>query len=129
MAQRILIAEDHQSLAESLVALLTGRGYQAEFVADGIAALRAIAAAPPDLLILDLNLPGLHGGELLRKLRQSPRTNGLPVVIITGAYKGAQYHQSAAALGVRHYLEKPFKAGDLLTAVSQSVSSVDGGVC
>lgn len=118
---RILIAEDHQALAESLQALLKGRGYQAESAADGIAALRAIAAAPPDLLILDLNLPGLHGVELLKKLRQSPRTTGLPVVIVTGAYKGAQYRQAAAALGVHHYLEKPFKAGDLLTAVHQSL--------
>lgn len=117
--QRILIAEDHQPLAESLLQLLKGRGYQAEHAADGIAALRAIAAAPPDLLLLDLKLPGLHGVDLLKKLRQSPRTGGLPVIIVTGVYKGAQYQQAAAALGVRHYLEKPFKAGDLLHAVTE----------
>ncbi|NJC88431.1 MAG: response regulator [Desulfuromonas sp.] len=115
--QRILIAEDHQPLAESLLQLLKNRGYQAEHAADGIAALRAIAAAPPDLLILDLKLPGLHGVELLKKLRQSPRTTQLPVIIVSGAYKGDQYHQAAAALGVRSYLEKPFKAGDLLAAI------------
>lgn len=119
MTQRILIAEDHQPLAESLLQLLKNRGYQAEYAADGIAALRAIAAAPPDLLILDLKLPGLHGIELLKKLRQSPRTGQLPVIIVTGVYKGEQYRQAAASLGVRHYLEKPFKAGDLLAAVSQ----------
>src|SRR5512134_1883745 len=113
MAPRILIAEDHQPLAESLLRLLTSRGYQAEHAADGIAALRSIAAAPPDLLILDLKLPGLHGVELLKKLRQSPRTARLPVIIITGTYKGDPFRQAAAAHGVRHYLEKPFKAGDL----------------
>lgn len=119
MTQRILIVEDHQPLAESLLQLLKNRGYQAEHAADGIAALRTIAAAPPDLLILDLKLPGLHGVELLKKLRQSPRTAQLPVIIVSGAYKGDQYHQAAAALGVRHYLEKPFKAGDLLAAITQ----------
>ncbi|MCM2264833.1 MAG: response regulator [Desulfuromonadales bacterium] len=119
MAQRILIAEDHQPLAESLLQLLKNRGYQAEHAADGIAALRTIAAAPPDLLLLDLKLPGLHGVELLKKLRQSPRTAQLPVIIVSGVYKGDQYHQAGAALGVRHYLEKPFKAGDLLSAISQ----------
>jgi len=119
MTQRILIAEDHQPLAESLLQLLKNRGYQAEHAADGIAALRAIAAVPPDLLLLDLKLPGLHGVELLKKLRQSPRTAQLPVIIVSGVYKGDQYHQAAAALGVRHYLEKPFKAGDLLSAISQ----------
>src|SRR5512139_1743224 len=105
MTQRILIAEDHQPLAESLLQLLKSRGYQAEHAADGVAALRAIAAAPPDLLLLDLKLPGLHGVELLKKLRQSPRTGQLPVIVVTGAYKGEQYRQAAAALGVRHYLE------------------------
>jgi CheY-like chemotaxis protein/curved DNA-binding protein CbpA len=121
MAQRILIAEDHQPLAESLLGLLKGRGYQAEHTADGIAALRAIATAPPDLLLLDLKLPGLHGIELLKKLRQSPRTTQLPVIIVSGVYKGDPYRQAAAALGVSHYLEKPFKAGDLLAAVTQSL--------
>ena len=116
---RILIAEDHQPLADSLIALLKDHGHQAEHAATGVAALRAIAAAPPDLLILDLNLPGLHGVELLKKLRQSPRTAPLPVIIVTGAYKGEPYRRAAEALGVRHYLEKPFKAGELLVAVTQ----------
>lgn len=121
MAQRILIAEDHQPLAESLLGLLKGRGYQAEHAADGITALRAIATAPPDLLLLDLKLPGLHGIELLKKLRQSPRTAQLPVIIVSGVYKGDQYRQAVAALQVHHYLEKPFKAGELLAAVSQAL--------
>ncbi len=121
MAPRILIAEDHQPLAESLLQLLKNRGYQAEHAADGIAALSAIASSPPDLLILDLKLPRLHGIELLKKLRQSPRTAQLPVIIVSGVYKGEQYHQAAAALGVRSYLEKPFKAGDLLGAIVQQL--------
>ncbi|TLM66267.1 MAG: response regulator, partial [Deltaproteobacteria bacterium] len=126
MAPRILIAEDHQPLAESLLQLLKSRGYQAEHAADGIAALRAIAAAPPDLLLLDLKLPGLHGVDLLKKLRQSPRTAALPVIIVSGVYKGDQYRQAAAALGVRHYLEKPFKAGELLAAIGQTVPAAAG---
>lgn len=121
MAPRILIAEDHRTLAESLLQLLKSRGYQAEHTADGIATLRAIAAAPPDLLLLDLNLPGLHGVELLKKLRQSPRAADLPVVIITGAYKGEVYPRAAATLGVRHYLEKPFKVADLMGAIAQAL--------
>ena len=118
MTQRILIAEDHQPLAESLLSLLKGRGFQAEHAADGVAALRAIAASSPDLLILDLNIPGLHGVELLKKLRQSPRTAQLPVIIMSGVYKGEQFRQAAAALGVKQYLDKPFKAGELLAAIA-----------
>jgi DNA-binding response OmpR family regulator/curved DNA-binding protein CbpA len=127
MVQRILIAEDHQPLAESLVQLLAQRGYQVEHAASGNAALRSIAATPPDLLLLDLNLPGLHGVELLKKLRQSPRTRQLPVIIITGVYKEERYRQAAAALGVRHYLEKPFKAGTLLATISQELPATPPG--
>ena len=126
MAPRILIAEDHQPLAESLVGLLKGHGFQTVHAATGVTALRSIATAPPDLLLLDLNLPGLHGGDLLNKLRESQRTARQPVIIITGAYKGEAYRQRAAALGVRHYLEKPFKAGDLLAAVTQSLGQAEG---
>lgn len=121
MTQRILIAEDHPQLAASLLQLLAARGYRAEHVTDGVAALRTLAAAPPDLLILDLKLPGLHGIELLKKLRQSPRTASLPVIIVSGAYKGESCREAAAALGVRHYLEKPFRALDLMNAITSAM--------
>lgn len=117
MGKRILLAEDNQTLAETLGGLLQRHGYQPQLVTDGIAALRALAAEPPDLLLLDLKLPGLHGIELLKKLRQSPPTAKLPVIILTGVYRGEKYQQAAAALGVRHYLEKPFKAAALLKAI------------
>ncbi len=89
---------------------------------DGIAALRAIAAEPHDLLLIELKLPGLHGIELVKKLRQSPRTSKLPVVVITGYYKGEKFQNAAKTLGIHHYLEKPLKAADLMTAIQQAIN-------
>ncbi|MDT8440066.1 MAG: response regulator [Desulfuromonadales bacterium] len=121
MTRRILLAEDNQQLARGISDLLTRRGCLVEHHADGISALKAIAAQPPDLLLLDLNLPGLHGFDLLSKLRRSPRTRQLPVVILSGSYRGEKYQQLARQLGVHDYLEKPFKAEALLQAVSRAL--------
>jgi CheY-like chemotaxis protein/curved DNA-binding protein CbpA len=118
MSPRVLLAEDNEQLATAIEVLLTRQGMIVERSGDGVDALERIVKSPPDLLLLDLKLPRLHGVELLRKLRQSKRTAQLPVVIITGAYRGEPYVRAARKLGVSAYLEKPFKAGELLSAIA-----------
>jgi CheY-like chemotaxis protein/curved DNA-binding protein CbpA len=122
MSKRILLAEDNQQLAATIVERLKQQGFDVLRVSDGIAALRAIAAQPPELLLLELKLPGLHGIELIKKLRQSPRTRELPVIVLTGFYKGDKFQAAARALGIRHYLEKPLKTADLMAAIHQSLN-------
>jgi len=119
MSKHILIVEDNQTLAQGLAKLLRRRSYEVSLRANGIEALQSIAVTPPDLLLLDLRLPGLHGIELLKKLRRSSRTARLPVIILSGVYKGEKYHQAARSLGVEHYLEKPFKAAEVLTVIDR----------
>lgn len=127
MATRILIAEDNPSVATAVSGLLERNGFAVELAADGVAALGSIVKSPPQLLLLDLKLPGLHGVELLKKLRQSPRTRELPVVIMTGIYRGEKYVRAATALGVTHYLEKPFRAATLLEAVRATLALAPTG--
>lgn len=117
MSQRILIAEDNPHISTALSALLQRRGFVSETVADGVTALTRIVAAPPDLLLLDLKLPRLHGVDLLKKLRASAKTQALPVIVMSAVYKGDKYVQAAQALGVSHYLEKPFKPQALFAAL------------
>jgi len=121
MPPRILIVEDNESFAVAVEHLLGGRGFHTERAADGVSALQQILASPPDLVLLDLQLPGLHGVELLRKLRAVPRTAQLPVIVMSGVYKGERYVQSVRSLGVEHYLEKPFAPQALLTAIQASL--------
>ncbi len=122
MAKRILLTEENQQLAAAIIERLKQQGFDVQHERDGIAALRAIAADPPDLLLLELKLPGLHGIELIKKLRQSPRTSKLPVIVLTGFYKGEKFQVAAKALGVRHYLEKPLKTTDLISAIHQTLN-------
>ena len=122
MAMRILLAEENLQLAAAISGRLKQQGFDVQHECDGIAALRAIAAEPPDLLLIELKLPSLHGIELVKKLRQSPRTSKLPVVVVTGYYKGEKFQTAARTLGIHHYLEKPLKAADLMTAIQQAIN-------
>lgn len=123
MSASILIAEDSAPLAASLSALLRGKGYRVACVGDGNAAWQALEGELPQLLLLDLKLPGLHGIDLLRRLRQAPRSAALPVVVMSGVYKGERFVAGARALGVAAYLEKPFRAAELLAAVQGALAA------
>ena len=125
MAKRILLTEENPQLATAIADRLRQQGFAVDHESDGIAALRAIAAEPPDLLLLELKLPGLHGIELIKKLRQSPRTKDLPVIVLTGYYKGEKFQNAAKAHGVAHYLEKPLKASELIQAIRQELGQAE----
>ena len=64
MAKRILLTEANQQLATAIIERLKQQGFDVQHASDGVAALRAIASEPPDLLLLELKLPGLHGIDL-----------------------------------------------------------------
>lgn len=119
MAPRVLIVEDNDQFATVVEHLLRRRGLTTERARNGLEALERIATAAPAALLLDLRLPGMSGIDLLRRLRQEPGTRDLPTIIMTGVFRGEQYTRAAQALGVRHYLEKPFRAEELLNALRQ----------
>ena len=108
MAARVLLAEDNESLALTLAQFLAGKGYEVATAKTGTEAEELLCGNTFDLLVLDLKLPVLNGVELLRKLRASSRWDSLPIIIISGVYKGDKYVEAAKRLGIDHYLEKPF---------------------
>ncbi len=123
MAPKILIAEDNDKFAGLLGDLLARAGFAAERAGDGTQALSLIDTALPDLLLLDLKLPGLSGIDLLKKLRASEQTRSLPVVVLTGVFRGEQYARAARSLGVSEYLEKPCGGTDLVAALRRALSA------
>lgn len=117
MAARVLIAEDEAHIVESLTFILGRAGYEVTEVGDGEAALARVRSAhPPDLLLLDVMLPGRNGFEVLQALRADARTRGLPVLMLTAK---AQPHDRAMAeeIGVDAYVTKPFSNRDVLEQV------------
>jgi CheY-like chemotaxis protein len=124
MTTRILLAEDNDPLAQMLQTFLAAQGFAVLPAKTGTAALQLLASADVDLLILDLKLPELSGVEVLQKLRKSPRWATLPVIIMTGVYKGEKYAQGARKLGVSRYLEKPFSRQAFLHAVRSTLAEI-----
>jgi len=124
MSVRILLAEDNENLAAMLGKFLVAKGHAVAYASSGTDALRLLAADPSDLLVLDLRLPEMSGVELLQKVRKSPRLKDLPVIVMTGVFKGERYAEAARGLGVRHYLEKPFSREAFVAAIDEAVAAI-----
>jgi two-component system response regulator MprA len=111
-----LVVDDEEDLGAVLATLLRRRGYRVSAASDGLAALDAIGRDRPDLVLLDLALPRLDGMATLRRLRASPETAALPVIVLS-AHAGSDESQQALAAGAQDCLTKPFETGDLVARV------------
>lgn len=116
MAPAVLVAEDEQHIAESLTFLMEKAGLEVRVAYDGPTALRMVGEQVPDLVLLDLMIPGCDGFEVLQKLRDHPNWNSMRVLILTA--KGREIdRQKAQDLGVDDYMTKPFSTRDVVKRV------------
>jgi CheY-like chemotaxis protein len=115
---RILVAEDDPALREALREVLALAGYAAVTVSDGMQALAAARAEPPDLIILDHLMPGLDGLSVLRALQADPRLQRIPVILLTGAA-----HDLPPQPGLAAIVEKPFQMVPLQDTVRSLLAS------
>ncbi len=104
---RILVAEDVRAISLRITHVLQARGYEVEVATDGEACLALIAANKPDLVILDLMMPRLNGMEVLKRLRDSPETVDLPVIICTAKDFSTEM-KHVKELGIADVIIKPF---------------------
>ncbi len=116
---KILVVEDQDSIRRMIEALVTGRGHQVTGVANGAKALEACMGDTPDIVLLDLNLPGLYDGfEVCRRLRLDPATRVIPILIIS-AMDDADSKARAADAGATAYYTKPFSPIALLKEIEK----------
>lgn len=112
---KILLVDDEADMRLALKNVLSGEGHEVFEASEGSAALSRIQNDPPDLVLLDIRLPGMDGIEILRKVREFNQT--LPVVMVTG-YGSVDSAVEVMQLGASHYLAKPFSNKDLLETVN-----------
>ena len=115
--KRIIIVEDEPDMAELVAMRLQREGYDVETVGDGAEALEMIRCSPPDLVLLDLMLPGMPGTEVATKLRNDPRTVGVPVIMLTARSEESDI-VVGLHLGADDYITKPFSMSVLVARIS-----------
>lgn len=114
--ETVLVVEDERDLAELIAFQLEKEGFRAVVAADGIGALNEARLNPPDLVLLDLMLPGMMGIEVLRLLKGSDKTGTIPVIVLTA--KGEEIDRVVGfELGADDYVVKPFSIRELLLRV------------
>ena len=111
-AQRILIVEDNQDSALSLKMLLEVLGHVVDVVHDGEQAIVSAAALRPDVILMDIGLPGLSGYEAARRIRSDWKGSPLLIVALTG-WGQDQDRQRSADAGIDHHLVKPLELDKL----------------
>ena len=114
--KKILIADFDKNNLEYISSLFSADNIEVHEAIDGQEALDKLQSENPDVLLLELMLPKLHGFDLIKKIRKEMGQN-IPIVVITGIYKGS-WHKSELlnSLGVSEFIEKPFD-GELLNSV------------
>jgi len=118
----VLIAEDDPDTAQIIADEIGDRLYVAtHVVANGALVPDAVAARRPDLLILDITLPGLSGLDVFQLLRSDPQWQGVPVLFLTGSPDAAESVASAGESGVHRVMAKPFDTDALVRLADRMV--------
>jgi CheY-like chemotaxis protein len=115
-ATTVLVVDDDQDIREILSEILRDAGYIVVVASDGREALERLRSATPSLILLDLNMPGIDGFELIGRLRQDPASARVPVVVMSAV---SEMTQRVAGLDVDDALAKPINLAQLLQVVER----------
>ena len=116
MGKHVLLVEDELNIVEAIRFLLTREGWHVDTHNNGADAAEVIRAMKPDLVVLDVMLPGKTGFDILEELRSNDETADLPVLMLT-ARGQSRDREMAEKAGVSRFMTKPFSNAEVLTAV------------
>lgn len=122
MGKHVLLIEDEPNIAEAIRFILTRDGWQVSTYAGGEGAVQTVQAQRPDVLILDVMLPGMSGFEILSQLRAMPEFADLRVLMLTAKGQGRD-RETAEQMGADMFMTKPFSNADILASVRALVAS------
>lgn len=119
----VYIADDEAEIASLIQEVLTDAGYEVVSSRDGASLLERLDERVPDLILLDINMPGLSGWDVRRRLHDDARTADVPVIAVT-AQGGASIETSAIqTLGFAGFLRKPFRLDELVARVEGALAA------
>jgi DNA-binding response OmpR family regulator len=118
MAASVLVVDDEASIVLSLEFLMKQAGYRVRVANDGEAALAAIAAEPPDLVLLDAMMPKRDGFDVCQTVRANPAWAGMRIIMLTAKGRDIE-RDKGLALGADDYITKPFSTREVVERVRQ----------
>lgn len=113
---KILLVEDNDMLQDILSARLEMRGYKVSVTDNGLEALKLVAAAPPDLILMDMSLPFMNGWDTTKQLKDDPATQHIPIIALT-AHALVSDRQRGIEAGCDEYETKPVKFDRLIEKI------------
>jgi CheY-like chemotaxis protein len=122
VSDHILVIEDSPLVQKLLTVCLRDLDRPIEGALDGPSGLEAVCTRPPALLILDIGLPGMDGWEVLRRMRQDPACNGVPVLVLT-AHAQEEYRLEADRRGADAFMTKPFEPEALRATIGRLLAA------
>ena len=124
MKRKILIADDEPNIVTALEFLLKRNGYDVRTVANGEEALAALAADPPDVVLLDVMMPVKSGYEVCQRMRERPEWRGIKIVMVSAKGREAEVSKGLS-VGADLYVTKPFSTQELLDQINGLFAGVD----
>ncbi|MGC4080180.1 MAG: response regulator [Rubrivivax sp.] len=125
MAHTILSIEDQPDIRRLIRMTLEFKGYEVVEAGDGMQGLELARQSPPDLILLDVMMPGIDGHEVARRLQADARTRDVPVVMISALGQTVEV-EAGLMSGALHYLVKPFSPWELLDLAARLVARSPG---
>ena len=121
-APLVLVVEDDAHVRPVLMRVLERGGFQVAEAADGLTALDLVQRLPPDLVLLDIRMPGMDGYEVLRQIKQNPAYQHIPIVVLTASDLSNVARKRVMDMGATLFLEKPIGSEELLTEIKRLLS-------
>ncbi|MBN8198265.1 response regulator [Thalassospira povalilytica] len=121
---KVLIAEDEETIVESLSFLMEKEGYDVRVATDGQTAISMIAHDAPDMVLLDVMMPGCDGFEVVRAVRSDANTKLIPIMMLTAKTREVD-RRKGLELGVDDFVTKPFSTRDVVSRVRALLERAD----
>jgi len=119
MQKRILIVDDDPDVLKLVSFRLNQAGYETVTASNGTEGLQKIASAKPDLIVLDVIMPGMDGYTFMKEVKSSGTSRGIPIIMLTAKDKLKEIFEME---GVKEYIVKPFETGELLDKIGKCLA-------
>jgi DNA-binding response OmpR family regulator len=126
MKKKILIVDDEGEFLEMMLLRFQSEGFLVDVATDGESGIKKAISSPPDVILLDVILPGMDGWQVCRSLKENPDTKKIPVLILT-ATQPNDYEERAKMLGAARIILKPFDEKELMKTIELAMRSAHGG--